>query len=174
MVGLLESKSTTTVNMNHSSRTSPSHKYRHSTLCRQSFNSQFLQVCPPGLHISLGIFLRLFVLLEADCHKLDMTMRIQGGSGGPSFDRYSSALEEQTELKDKQKSLKDGLLLLQQLLTHTLSTAGVSSATNPLILEIVSEIQKTQRKLQDIVSTDTFSTTYTYILHACSKITSTD
>lgn len=109
-------------------------------------------MCPPGLHISLGIFLRLFVLLEADCHKLDVSMRIQGGSGGPSFDKYSAALDHQAELKDELKSQKDGLLVLQRLLTHTITTAGVSSATNPFLLQIVSEIQRTQAKLKSIVS----------------------
>lgn len=79
-------------------------------------------------------------------------MMIQGGSGGPSFDRYSSALDRQTELKDEQKSQKDGLLVLQQLLTHTVTTAGVSTATNPFLLQLVSEIQKTQAKLKSIVS----------------------
>lgn len=78
-------------------------------------------------------------------------MRIQGGSGGPSFDKYSSALDRQTELKDEQKTQKDGLLVLQQLLTHIVTTAGVSSATNSFFLQIVSEIQKTQAKLKSIV-----------------------
>lgn len=105
----------------------------------------------PGLHISLGIFLRLFVLLEADCHMLDMTMSIQGGSGGPSFDRYSSALQDKMKLQDEQKELKASLLVLQQLLTYTLTTGGMTSTTNPLLLEVVSEIQKTKAKLQHIV-----------------------
>ena len=28
----------------------------------------YMQVCPYGLHITMGIFLRLFVLLEDECH----------------------------------------------------------------------------------------------------------
>lgn len=84
-------------------------------------------------------------------------MQIDGGSGGPSFDKYSSALEEQTKLKDELQSLKAGLVVLQQLLTQTLTTTGivagvcVSSITNPHFQNIVSEIQKTRGKTQEIV-----------------------
>ena len=79
-------------------------------------------------------------------------MHIQGASGGPSYDKCSATLEEQTKLKDQEKSLKDGLLVLQQLLAYTVTTAGVSSATNPLLLGIVTEIQETQAKIQNTVS----------------------
>lgn len=78
-------------------------------------------------------------------------MHIQGGSGGPSYDKYSAALEEETKLKDQLKSLKDGLLVLQQLLTYTVTTAGAGT-TNPLVLSMVAEIQNTQGKIQTTVS----------------------
>lgn len=40
------------------------------TVC-QTYNKQ---VCLPGLHITLGIFMRLFTLMEDECHKLDLEM----------------------------------------------------------------------------------------------------
>ena len=43
------------------------------------------QVCPPGLHITLGIFLGLFVLLEDACHHLDLTAELTGSAGGRSL-----------------------------------------------------------------------------------------
>ena len=85
-------------------------------------------------------------------------MVVDGGSGGPSFDRYSSAMEQKTQLKDEQHSLKASLVVLQQLLTQTLTTSGVvsggvtvASITSPRLLEIVSEIQKTRERLKQIV-----------------------
>lgn len=57
-------------------------------------HSVSIKVCPPGLHITLGIFLRLFVLLEEDCHTLDLSMSVQGADTGPSYDKYASALHD--------------------------------------------------------------------------------
>ena len=121
----------------------------------------FLQVCPPGLHITLGIFLRLFVLLEVECHKLDVSEQMGGSvSSGPSYDKYVAALHQQTQLKDEQHSLRGGLQLLEQLLTHMLTTGGVSSTTDPLLLLSISEIQKAEERLQQIVCT--YSNTLLY------------
>lgn len=36
------------------------------------FLSFILQVCPPGLHISLGLFLKHFNSMEKACHQLDL------------------------------------------------------------------------------------------------------
>ena len=78
--------------------------------------------------------MRLFVLLESACHELDMTAQIQGTEDfGPSYRRYSAALQKLTELKDEQLSLKSGLQLLKQLLTRRLVT-GVLIASNPVLL----------------------------------------
>ena len=60
--------------------------------------------------------------LEVDCHKLDEVMLTQGCESGPSYERYFLALHKQTKLKDEEQSLKNTLLVLQQLLTHMLLT----------------------------------------------------
>ena len=80
-------------------------------------------------------------------------MVINGGSGGPSLDKYSSAMEQKKQLKDEQHSLKASLVVLQQLLTQTLTTSGVvsggvtvASITSPRLLEI-----KTRERLNRIV-----------------------
>ena len=36
----------------------------------------YIQVCLPGLHITLGVYLRLFTLLEDECHALDVEMTL--------------------------------------------------------------------------------------------------
>lgn len=127
-------------------------------------------MCPPGLHITLGIFMRLFVLLEEDCHKLDQCMRIQGGDKGPSYEKYSSAMDNTRALKDEQQTLKDALQLLEQLLTHSLVTGCASSVSNPLILELVSEIQKRKGRMKDIVSPIAYIPYFKYSFTAYSKL----
>ena len=54
-------------------------------------------------------------------------MNIQGESGGPSYDRYSTILDEQMKLKNEVSRLKAELVVLQQLLTQMLTTTGVVS-----------------------------------------------
>ena len=62
----------------------------------------YSQVCPPGLHISLGIFFRLFTLLEDECHELDVchSSQFQGSTAGSSFTAFVTAMKRQAELRD--------------------------------------------------------------------------
>ena len=60
-------------------------------------------MCIPGLHISLGIFNRLYSLLENACHELDLLQAEKDtGAGdtraGTSFGQYSAALRRLSEL----------------------------------------------------------------------------
>ena len=64
----------------------------------------FYQVCPPGLHITLGIFYRIWCLLEADCHKLDLQLAISTSptpTDRESFKKVSSLLKRHSQLTEK-------------------------------------------------------------------------
>ena len=41
-----------------------------------TIKNQYIQVCLPGLHISLGLFHRLVTLLEEECQTLDRAMTV--------------------------------------------------------------------------------------------------
>ena len=62
-----------------------------------------LQVCIPGLHLSLGIFNRLWTLLEEACTELDLRLAGEShgspGIGGLTFSHYSVILEQMSSLK---------------------------------------------------------------------------
>lgn len=96
-----------------------------------------------------------WLCVENDCHRLDLANHIQGSGTGPSYDKYAAALGRQTELKDERKSIRGDLRLLEQLLTHHLTSAGVSTGviatTNPRLLDLVTEIQTAKGQLQNIV-----------------------
>ena len=62
-------------------------------------------MCPPRLHITLGIFYRLYTLLEEACHKLDLKAQFQGSQAGASYHRYISALRQQRALKEDEERL---------------------------------------------------------------------
>lgn len=61
------------------------------------------QVCPPGLHITLGIFYRLFSLLESECHLLDLKITEEDSTdeGGASYANHLRALQKFKNLKDQ-------------------------------------------------------------------------
>ena len=60
----------------------------------------------PGLHISLGIFDRLWELLESACVELDLEFaeHNSGGTFGEAFANYSSALKESIKLTSELNS----------------------------------------------------------------------
>ena len=63
-----------------------------------------MQVSPPGLHLSLAIFYRLFTLLETECHQLDLLLATHTQSGlvgpGPSFQTYVNLIQEKEKLTE--------------------------------------------------------------------------
>ena len=79
----------------------------HIVQCRPTYFTYtvcniIIQVCIPGLHLSLGIFNRLYTLLENACHALDLLQAERSGVenlAGTSFGRYSVALTSLTEKK---------------------------------------------------------------------------
>ena len=77
------------------------------------------QVCIPGLHISLGIFDRLWELLEESCTELDLHLaeHDSGGTFDRTFARYKAALVETSQLKSQLESLKQSVTVLDQLVT---------------------------------------------------------
>ena len=109
-----------------------------------------LQVCLPGLHITLGIFVRLFVLLEDHCHELDLLAELQGSEGGKSYDRYVRALCRQRTLKDEAHVVEYNLKVLEQVATYTLTTAP-SMASLPAFHQTTAEITSKKEELRHLV-----------------------
>ena len=73
----------------------------------------------PGLHITLGIFHRLFVLLEADCHMLDVKLAESGSQDDTlhSYKLYSAALHNVNNLEEEKRRDTEEALAAEQLST---------------------------------------------------------
>ena len=69
---------------------------------------------------------------------------------GPSYQRFATALERLTELKDEELALKDTKQQLEQLLTHGLAI-GVLTTSTPLLLQALQDLQATKTRLQQLV-----------------------
>lgn len=68
-------------------------------------------ICPPYLHILLGITKKHHDLMEAQCHQIDLSLAIdqakQGGTlSGQLFDRYVSSMKEKVKLETKISKLE--------------------------------------------------------------------
>jgi hypothetical protein len=77
-------------------------------------------VCIPGLHLSLGIFNRLYTLLEEASTELDLLFAEQrsqpeGGRALSSFERYSSSLRRLSNLKEEHTRKTQHASSLEQL-----------------------------------------------------------
>ena len=99
-----------------------------------------LQVCFPGLHISLGIFKRIWTILEDSCTKLDLMLAEHATSGNfrGSYHKYVSALSNIVKLKEEMERLT----LSARLLDHLLTYAIVSSPTPAVMVAQKSMIDK--------------------------------
>ena len=98
----------------------------------------YTQVCPPGLHNTLGIFLQIFGLRKDACHQLDLSASLQGANCGPSYERVymqNLLISKQRKLKDEVHMLKSGLVVLEQILTFTAATSA-NAPSNPLFTNL--------------------------------------
>ena len=110
-----------------------------------------LQVCIPGLHLLLGIFNRLWTLLEDTCTQLDLRMAEAntGGSGvsGSTFQRY---LQQRSSLRSQRDFQLAHVTLLEQLSTHlTLSLPQAES--NETVHAVRSQAANARNKAEEMV-----------------------
>ena len=109
------------------------------------------QVCPPGLHITLGIFYRLFTLFEEACHELDLTAHVSADVAGATYGRYASALRQQSELKEEEGRVELQASGMEQLVT-SLGIALPNAESQPAYQQLCSELGARKARLQKVVS----------------------
>lgn len=109
-------------------------------------------MCPPGLHITLGIFFRLFTLLENACHELDVAALLQG-AGSEAYQQYVTAFRRDVELEEKCDKVRTEIHTLDQLVTFFMVTASIlvtpSYASN--LGQLQSAMSDKKDELKDMV-----------------------
>ena len=80
----------------------------------------------PGLHITLAIFYRLFVLLEEACHLLDVKLAESGRQDDTlhSFKLYSAAVQTISELEKERAREEEEASAAEQLSTFLAVRGG--------------------------------------------------
>ena len=119
-------------------------------MCRELYNI--------GLHISLGVFQRLFNLLQQECHKLDEQLAKQCKErwlGPISFDNYANDYVQIRMLEGELPGLRRHVAWLQETAACMSLTATDSSASEGSLYIIGQEVVKTNGQIENIVRIDT-------------------
>ncbi len=99
--------------------------------------------------MSLGIFYRLFTLLEGECQRLDLEMaaRKSGeGIGGASFQRHIAALKKLSALREEQEVEQQQASLVTQMATY-LSLTVPGAQQHPSVQRLRQEASAAKRNL---------------------------
>lgn len=107
-----------------------------------------------AVHITLGIFQRLFELLEMDCHTLDLKLSLSSGQlshSSTSLQRYMEAKQKVTALQEEIKMREGQLLGMVQLSTY-ITLALSTCATDQRLTFLKEKADELKQKIISLVS----------------------
>ena len=118
-----------------------------------------LQICVPGLHISLGLFLKFFELLLDDCAELDANIAAKkaetnDAAGNTDFEQYITQLHGARKHDQLASAYQEEA---QQTIAYTtyLVTAGglihTEQAPNPFVVQLLQHAQDLQYRAKQEV-----------------------
>ena len=132
-------------------------------------------MCLPGLHITQGIFQKIFSLLEEACHELDLKLachfstHIQHGS----YSEYVHKLRELTSTRAALDTAKQAVSDVEQIVVYMSITLD---QTNPLLQRMLSHRAESRKEVEKLVSYDIQkpTTNFTVLLqyYNCRKVRS--
>lgn len=109
-------------------------------------------MCLPGLHISQGIFLKLFTLLEDERHEHDLKMAnnlsTPMGMSATAYEAYSDALKELSEDKEELDLAKDNATLLDEMQTYCTLLVGEEV---PYLMELTEQCKSSHQQVATLV-----------------------
>ena len=115
-------------------------------------NHVHVQAALPGLHMSLGIFLKLWHLMEAECHQLDLELAmVTTGETGDrdGFLAHSRRIHEINALEEEKEQIMQYANALDGICTAMAAQYGEE---NQLISGLRREAIHTRDKIHAIVS----------------------
>lgn len=112
----------------------------------------------PGLHVSLGIFQRLFDLLEAACHCLDYRMVTNSSSPQHSVvvQQFLDNIQRLADLREERVRVEQRATTAEQVLTlSAVNQSGTFTTTPALVRAMAKEVARCRKNLEHIVRWDT-------------------
>ena len=127
-----------------------------------------MQVCPPGLHIMLGIFTKMLHLLEALCCQLDLELASHTTDFDSfNFSKYSQALQRLPLLQGDLETAQHSQEVLQQAATYVTLVHG---EVNPLAVDLLKQSAAKKKSVKALVSHYTICTSRSGEMHSnCEK-----
>ena len=124
------------------------------------------QVCLPGLHISLGIFQRLFDLMEQECHDLDLLLaacqnkRLPSDTT-PAFDHFAATYADIHKTREELHTQRQHSDFLDQALTLLAMNIPESQQEGNSQLEVIrQEARACRQKIGQLVTGSVVVTPY--------------
>ena len=111
------------------------------------------KVALPGLHISLGIFMKIWNLMERECHQLDLRLaQLTAGQTGDRarFLEYSALIHEISNLQEERERAGAHADMLDGAIT-TMALQFENSSSNPHIQELQQEAQRARGRTEELV-----------------------
>ncbi len=117
------------------------------------------KVCIPALHLSLGIFNRIWNLLEDNCQELDFKCSLEVSGNASVSDcehlRKLSSLKAEIEVETKYSSV------LSEMITYTMLSSDLST-TSELLESLEAKLDETNLNIQTKVNMRMINT---HIIH---------
>lgn len=121
---------------------------------KQHLHALKLQVCLPGLHITVGIFFRQFSLLEDECHCLDLEVakcNVVQPDDRTTFGIYVSSLHQRASLQEEKDQLTNLINTINQVITY-LALNLPDPQQNPGLQAACQQKLNTEKRINEIVS----------------------
>ena len=81
----------------------------------------------PGLHVTQGVFMKLFRLLEATCHQFDLQLAYTYQEKSSSSTKYAEELHKLQVAKAKLAEVQDSLAALEEAVMYVVVAYGEDS-----------------------------------------------
>ena len=106
------------------------------------------------LHISLGVFYRLFSLLEQECHQLDLQHALLNSSAStvPSYSVFAKALKQVHHLREEAKKLQGEAAMFDQLISYLTLQFSEDVVSQPIQV-LHSQVSVCRKKIRELVCT---------------------
>ena len=112
-------------------------------------------MCIPGLHISLGIFDRLYNLLADACYELDCLAAEEnagGGKAGTSFSQYQDACRQRSEVQKSIDHYQSVISTGNQMMTHVLLHMPNIDPNHPVVQQCKEAMSHNADRVKALVS----------------------
>ena len=114
----------------------------------------FYQICVPGLHISLGLFLKFYDLLLEECRKFDIKIAQKKAAGSSTqamsstnLDDYITKFREALTHAKAAERLRAEAQQVQDHMTYLVTICGIELNTSNLHPDLLQLIQHGQQLL---------------------------